>query len=278
MYITTSVSIMLVLFLVGLVAMVTLSAHRMIEQVKHNVTITVVLSPEADSAQVARCATVLKSSPYCHECRYISREEALEEHIRSLGDDPAQFLGYNPLLASYEVYLTSEYANADSIVVVEQQISRLPYVKQVMYQKDLVELLEHNVSQVTLVLLGLAVMLLLIAYVLIINTIRLHVYSRRFLINTMRLVGATPWVIKRPFVARSLRMGCWAAILALVLLAGLFYYVQYSMNIVLMPITLSNILFICFVVLLTGELLTLVGSLIAVNRYIRMDAERMYAI
>lgn len=278
MYITTSVSIMLVLFLVGLVAMVTLSAHRMIEQVKHNVTITVVLSPEADSAQVARCATVLKSSPYCHECRYISREEALEEHIRSLGDDPAQFLGYNPLLASYEVYLTSEYANADSIVVVEQQISRLPYVKQVMYQKDLVELLEHNVSQVTLVLLGLAVMLLLIAYVLIINTIRLHVYSRRFLINTMRLVGATPWVIKRPFVARSLRMGCWAAILALVLLAGLFYYVQYSMNIVLMPVTLSNILFICFVVLLTGELLTLVGSLIAVNRYIRMDAERMYAI
>ena len=147
-----------------------------------------------------------------------------------------------------------------------------------MYQKDLVELLEHNVSQVTLVLLGLAVMLLLIAYVLIINTIRLHVYSRRFLINTMRLVGATPWVIKRPFVARALRMGCWSALLALVLLTGMFYYVQYSMNIMLMPVTAANIAIVACVVIVTGELLTLIGSLIAVNRYIHMDTERMYAI
>ena len=278
MYVTTSVSITLVLFLVGLVAMVTLSAHRMIEQVKHNVTLTVVLPADADSAQIARCGAVLKASPYCHACRYISREDALAEHVHSLGDNPEQFLGYNPLLASYEVSLNAAYANADSIAVVDQQLSALPYVKQVIYQKDLVDLLEHNVSQVTLVLLGLAVMLLLIAYVLIINTIRLHVYSQRFLINTMRLVGATPWVIKRPFVARSLRMGCWSALMALVLLAGLFYYVQYSMNIVLMPQTWMNVAFVACVVLLTGELLTLIGALIAVNRYIRMDAERMYAI
>lgn len=278
MYVTTSVSITLVLFLVGLVAMVTLSAHRMIEQVKHNVTLTVVLSPEADSVQVIRCGAVLSASPYCHACRYISSEEALEEHVRSLGDDPAQFLGYNPLLASYEVNLASAYANADSIAVVEKRISGLPYVKQVMYQKDIVELLEHNVSQVTLVLLGLAIMLLLIAYVLIINTIRLHVYSHRFLINTMRLVGATPWVIKRPFVARSLRMGCWSALMALALLTALFYYVQYSMHITLMTVTWSNIVLVAGVVIITGELLTLIGSLIAVNRYIRMDTERMYAI
>ena len=278
MYVTTTVSITMVLFLVGLVAMVTLSAHRMIEQVKHNVTLTIVLSADADSAEIVRCGTVLKAAPFCHECRYISREEALAEHVRSLGDDPSQFLGYNPLLASYEVNLSASYANADSIAKVEAQVAKLPYVQQVMYQKDLVELLEHNVSQVTLVLIGLAVMLLLIAYVLIINTIRLHVYSHRFLINTMRLVGATPWVIKRPFVARSLRMGLWSALMALVLLAGLFYYVQYSMHIVLMPLTWVNIAIIAGVVLLTGEMLTLIGSLIAVNRYIRMDAERMYAI
>ena len=269
MYVTTTVSITLVLFLVGLVAMVTLSAHRMIEQVKTNVTLTVVLTSDADSAQVARCGAVLQAAPYSH---------ALEEHIRSLGDDPSHFLGYNPLSASYEVSLSAAYANPDSIAVVEQQLSNLPYVKQVMYQKDLVDLLAHNVSQVTIVLLGLAVMLLLIAYVLIINTIRLHVYSRRFLINTMRLVGATPWVIKRPFVARSMRMGCWSALLAFGLLAALFYYVQYSMNIVLMPLTWQNVALVAAVVLLTGELLTLVGALIAVNRYIRMDAEKMYTI
>lgn len=278
MYVTTTISITLVLFLVGLVAMVTLSAHRKINEIRNNVTLTVELKQEADSAEVARCGIVLSASPYCHQCRYISKEEALEEHIRSLGDDPAAFLGYNPLLASYEVNLAAPYANADSIEVVAEQIARLPYVQQVLYEKDIVDLLEHNVSQVTLVLIGLAVMLILIAYVLIINTIRLHVYSNRFLINTMRLVGATPWVIKRPFIARSLRMGCWSALLALLLLAGLFYYVQYSMHIVLMPLDVNNIITISCIVLLTGEMLTLIGSLIAVNRYIRMDTERMYAI
>ena len=98
---------MLVLFLVGVVSMVTLSAHRMVEQVKHNLTLTIVLTGDADSLQVARCGAVLKASPYCHDCRFISREEALEEHIRSLGDDPAEFLGYNPLHESYELHLNS---------------------------------------------------------------------------------------------------------------------------------------------------------------------------
>ena len=278
MYVTTTISIMLVLFLVGVVSMVTLSAHRMVEQVKNNLTLTVVLNADADSSQVARCGAVLKAAPYCHDCTFISKEQALEEHIRSLGDDPAQFLGYNPLLESYELHLNAEYANTDSIVMVEQQLTALPYVKQVIYQKDLVDLLEHNVSRVSLVLLGLAIILLLIAYVLIINTIRLHVYSRRFLINTMRLVGATPWVIKRPFVARSLRMGLVAGIFALVMLSGLVYYVQYTMSIVLITVTPANIAIITSIVLITGELLTLIGATIAVNRYIRMDAERMYAI
>ncbi len=277
MYVTTTISIMLVLFLVGVVTMVSLFAHRIIDQVQH-LTLTVELVQDVDSLQVERCGVVLSAAPYCHDFRYISCEEALQEHIRSLGEDPSDFLGFNPLLPSYELHLNSAYATADSIAMIEEQLLKLPYVNQVLYQKDLLEFLEHNVSRVTLVLLGLAVILLLIAYVLIINTIRLHVYSRRFLINTMRLVGATPWVIKRPFVARSLRMGLVASLLALVLLSGMVYYVQYSMNIVLMTVTGTNIAIIACVVIFTGEMLTLIGSLVAVNRYIRMDSERMYAI
>lgn len=277
MYVTTTISIMLVLFLVGVVTMVSLFAHRIIDQVQH-LTLTVELVQDVDSLQVERCGAVLNAAPYCHDFRYISCEEALQEHIRSLGEDPSDFLGFNPLLPSYELHLNSAYATADSIAMIEEQLLKLPYVNQVLYQKDLLEFLEHNVSRVTLVLLGLAVILLLIAYVLIINTIRLHVYSRRFLINTMRLVGATPWVIKRPFVARSLRMGLVASLLALVLLSGMVYYVQYSMNIVLMTVTGTNIAIIACVVIFTGEMLTLIGSLVAVNRYIRMDSERMYAI
>lgn len=278
MYITTTMSIMLVLFLVGLLSVVGLSTHRMITQVQRNVVMTVELSDDADSLQVVRCGELLSAAPYCHECRYVSKEQALQEHISALGEDPASFLGYNPLLASYELYLQPQYASMDSIRQIEAELRALQYVAQVSYQKDLVSLLEHHVSQITIVLLGLAAVLLIIAYVLIINTIRLHVYSRRFLINTMRLVGATPWVIKKPFVVRSLRMGFLAGLFALLLLAGLIYYVQYAMHVLLLPLTWQNIVIVAAVVLLTGELLTLIGAMIAVNRYVRMDAERMYAI
>ena len=278
MYITAAVSVTMVLCLVGLECVLLLSAGTLMRHVKENVAVTALLKGDADSASRKRFEDMLSAADYCCNYRYISAEEALDEHIRTLGEDPSTFLGYNPLTASYEIHPTVAYANSDSICVIESRLLALPYIDNVLYQKDLVQALNSNVSQVAIVLLIIAGILLLIACVLIINTIRLQVYSKRFLINTMTLVGASPWTIKSPFVYRYTLLGIVTALVATIAVAGLVYYVQIRMGIVLFPLTWQNIAFVAGVIFLSGFLITFFSSLIATERYIRMDINTMYEI
>lgn len=278
MYITAAVSVTMVLCLVGLECVLLLSAGTLMRHVKENVAITALLKGDADSASRKRFEDMLSAADYCCNYRYISAEEALDEHIRTLGEDPSTFLGYNPLTASYEIHPTVAYANSDSICVIESRLLALPYIDNVLYQKDLVQTLNSNVSQVAIVLLIIAGILLLIACVLIINTIRLQVYSKRFLINTMTLVGASPWTIKSPFVYRYTLLGIVTALVATIAVAGVVYYMQIRMGIVLFPLTWQNIAFVAGVIFLSGFLITFFSSLIATERYIRMDINTMYEI
>ena len=188
MYFTTTISISLVLFLVGLECVVLMSAHELVRHVRENVVMTIVLNDMASQEDVARLENLMRVAPYCNDVDYISREEALQEHIDNLGEDPQKFLGYNPLTDAFEVNLQAEYAQTDSIRVIEQNLMSLPYVDQVIYQADIVEQLDNNLQEASLILLAVALALLIIALVLISNTIQLQVYSKRFLINTMRLV------------------------------------------------------------------------------------------
>ncbi|MDY2943531.1 MAG: permease-like cell division protein FtsX [Paludibacteraceae bacterium] len=278
MYITAAVSVTMVLCLVGLECVLLLSAGTLMRHVKENVAITALLKGDADSASRKRFEDMLSAADYCSNYRYISAEDALDEHIRTLGEDPSTFLGYNPLTASYEIHPTVAYANSDSICVIESRLLALPYIDNVLYQKDLVQALNSNVSQVAIVLLIIAGILLLIACVLIINTIRLQVYSKRFLINTMTLVGASPWTIKSPFVYRYTLLGIVTALVATIAVGGVVYYVQIRMGIVLFPLTWQNIAFVAGVIFLSGFLITFFSSLIATERYIRMDINTMYEI
>ena len=278
MYLTTTVSVAMVLFLIGLECILLLSAHHLIKNIRENLTLTIVMTSDADSTSVNRMQNILEAMPATASYSFISKQQALEEHITNLGEDPTKFLGYNPLYDSYELHLRPAYANQDSIAVLTGRLNALPYVEQVLYQEDIVQVLDKNVNQVSLMLAACALILLIIAWILIVNTIRLHIYSKRFLINTMRLVGATPWVIRRPFVRRSIRMGLEAALLTLLVLAGVVYYVQYSLHIVLFPMTWQNVGVVVLVVLLSGLLLTLLASLVATGRYVRMDVEKMYEI
>lgn len=278
MYITAAVSVTMVLCLVGLECVLLLSAGTLMRHVKENVAITALLKGDADSASRKRFEDMLSAADYCSNYRYISAEDALDEHIRTLGEDPSTFLGYNPLTASYEIHPTVAYANSDSICVIESRLLALPYIDNVLYQKDLVQALNSNVSQVAIVLLIIAGILLLIACVLIINTIRLQVYSKRFLINTMTLVGASPWTIKSPFVYRYTLLGIVTALVATIAVGGVVYYVQIRMGIVLFPLTWQNIAFVAGIIFLFGFLITFFSSLIATERYIRMDINTMYEI
>lgn len=278
MYTTTTVSVALVLFLIGLECLVLLSAHDLLRHVKENVVLSIVLKEDCSAQEIARLERLLKSSPYCIDYQYISSEQALQEHIFNLGEDPQKFLGYNPLTDAFEVRVHALYAQSDSIANIEERMLTLPYVNKVIYQKDVLEVIDKNLSEIALILFGVALALLVIALVLISNTIQLQVYSKRFLINTMRLVGATPWVIKWPLIRRNIWMGIEASVVALAILAVTYYYCMERLGIMLFPLTCINVGFVVVMVLSSGVLITFFASLAAANRYIRMKISKMYEI
>ncbi|MBR5855501.1 MAG: permease-like cell division protein FtsX [Paludibacteraceae bacterium] len=278
MYFTTTISIALVLFLVGLECLILLSTHELMRQIKENVVLSIVLKADNTTEELERTERLLKNAPYCLDYHFISREEALQEHILNLGEDPTRFLGYNPLTDAFELRLQASYAHSDSIADIEKRLTNLPFVDKVIYQKDVVKVLDNNLSEISMILSAVALALLVIALVLISNTIQLQVYSKRFLINTMRLVGATPWVIKWPFIRRNIRMGFEAGLLAIVLLVATYYYCHSRLGIILFQLIWQNIVFVVATVVITGILITFFASLVATNRYIRMKISKMYEI
>lgn len=278
MYLTTTISVAMVLFLIGLECVLLLSANSLINQVKENTTVEIVFTPQAETSDFNRLQEMLKASDYCLDCRIISAEQALKEHIEYLGDDPSKFLGYNPLTASCEMHVKANYANNDSIAVIESKLTTLPYVEKVIYQKDLLSVLNRNINELSIVLLAVVVLLLFISLALIGNTIRLQIYAQRFLINTMKLVGATSWMIKAPILRKNMTMGFVAAILALGAVSAVYYYVNVHMGVQLFPLTWQNMLFVSGVIILIGLIITILASLFATGRYIRMKSNTMYEI
>lgn len=278
MYLTTTISVAMVLLLVGMECVLLMSTHSFINRMREDMAITVVLSADGDTAIYHRFQNYLDAAPYCASYTFVSKQDALDEHIRQLGENPQDFLGYNPLMDSYDLHLKANYVCTDSIANVLSQLEQLPYVQKVNYQQDVIRVLDNNLSEMSVALMACAGILVLIAWVLIVNTIRLHVYSKRFLINTMRLVGATQWIIRAPFIRRSVRMGVEAAILSLVILAGMLYYVFNKLGVMLFTLNYQNILVLVGVVVSTGIVLTLLASLFATGRYVRMKIDKMYEI
>lgn len=278
MYFTTTISVALVLFLVGLECVTMLSTHQLVRSLKENVALTVILSDKATSDQIEQLGEQLKAAPYCRELHYISKEQALQDHIEALGEDPVKFLGYNPLSNSYEVNMVAEYAVEDSIMGIAEQLMALPTVSVVDHPQEVVSFLDLHIGKLSLMLIVVALVLLLISMVLIINTVRLHVYSKRFIINTMRLVGATSWVIRAPFIRRNLLLGLEAGLLAILGVAGAVVAIHERLGIWLFNLTWYNCLIIVVFVILGGQLITFFAALIATGRYIRMKTDKMYEI
>jgi cell division transport system permease protein len=277
-YFISAVSVSLVLCLIGLECVLLLSAGALLTRMRENMTITAVLVQDADSTQCSQLETLLSNSDQYSRYAFVSKQQALDEHIRLLGEDPTAFLGYNPLSASYEIHPTDNYSHPDSLAVLSEQLEAQDCVAEVIYPRDLADLMSSNVHHLSFILLMVALVLLIVSMVLIVNRIRLQIYAQRFIINTMTLVGATPWVTRRPFVRRNMLMGFWSGITALVIIAGLIYFAKDKLGIMLFPLTWQNIAFVSVIVLCSGILITLFASLIATGRYIRMDNNSLYEI
>jgi len=263
MYLTATMSVALVLFIIGLECVLLLSTESIIHRIKENLTVTLVLSPEADSCTVA---AQLAAAPYIHEAVYVSADDALREHIDYLGEDPTKFLGYNPLRAAYEVHLVAGYTNKDSIQSIATYWKDVQGVERVYYPQEVLSVINQNINDLSIFLLVIAAILLLIALALIINTIRLQIYSKRFLINTMTLVGATPWVIKTPIVVRNLWIGIGASMMACVGLAAILYFIHLRMGIVLFELTWQHIGMIVGAVFVIGVTITTLASIMVANQ------------
>ncbi|WP_308553226.1 permease-like cell division protein FtsX [uncultured Mediterranea sp.] len=277
-FVTSCISTTLVLLLLGLVVFFVLAARNLSVYVKENINFSIVISDDMKERDILRLQKSLNGEPFVKSTEYISKKQALEEQTEAMGTDPQEFLGYNPFSASIEVKLKSDYANADSIAKIEKQIRRNTDIQDVLYQKDLVDAVNDNIRKISLLLLGLAVILALISFALINNTIRLAVYSKRFLIHTMKLVGASWGFIRRPFLRRNFWIGVLSAALADGLLwATATWLVEREPELVKV-ITPEVMLLVSVAVLVFGVLITWLCALLSVNKYLRMKAGALYHI
>jgi len=275
-YATSIISISLVLFLLGIVGLLLLNAQRLSTHVLENLGFSIVLKEEAKEVDIIRLQKNLDTKVYVKSTDYITKEEAARETSEELGENFIEFLGYNPLPASIVVKFYAKYANPDSIASIEKELQRFDEIDEVMYQESLIHLVNENVRKISLIILAFSAVMFFIAIALVNNTIRLSVYARRFLINTMQLVGATRSFIRKPFLLRSAGHGIYAAIIAILLLVGVIYLIQQEFMEVIsfQDVDILGILFIG--VILVGIILNWISTYFAINKYLRMKSDDLY--
>ena len=276
--VTLCISTSMVLVLLGLVVFSVLSSRNLSQWVKENLMVTVMLNEEVTVNDAKLLCRDLYHRPYSKNIDYISREQALKEQTAAMGSDPSEFLGTNPFSATLELRLNSDYANRDSLKWIAEELKKNPKVADIAYQVDLMDKVNSNLTKVNILLLVIAGLLTFISFSLINNTVRLSIYSRRFLIHTMKLVGASWGFIRRPFMRNGLLVGILAAIIAIIVLGGcvygLYYYEPNMVNI----ITWVELAITAGAVFLFGILITSISSYISVNKFLRMPAGELYKI
>lgn len=275
-YLSTIVSISLILFALGLLGMLILDAKKISDYVKEHVQLVVFLNDDAGEAEVSALQHLLESSDFVRTLRYVSKEEALDSLKNSLGADAVSMLESNPLPASLDVNMKASYANADSITKIIHQLGSNAAIREINYQQNELGLMTKNIRTISFVILLFSSLLFIIAFALINNTVRLAVYSKRFLIKSMQLVGATKGFIRMPFLKRGFLNGLYGAIVACMLLSGLMYLIQREFPglIQLRDIKTTSLLFGSIIIL--GLLLSGISTFFAVRRYLRLKVDELY--
>ena len=277
-FITACISTSLVLLLLGSVVMVVLTAGRLSDHVRENLELSLLLSDEAKTEDVNRIVSHVEVQRYAKEVRYISKEEILAEQTASMGLDPTEFLGYNPYTASIEVKLKADYANTDSIIPIKNRLMRYSQIREISYPSELMDNVNENIQKISALLLALALALSFISFALISNTIKLTIYSQRFLLHTMKLVGASWGFIRRPFLMRNLGIGITSGILANGIIGGGIYMLLTHEPQLAHLFTTQTLTIVGGAVMAFGVLITLICAYASINRFLRMKAGDLYYI
>lgn len=278
-YFMSLVSITLVLFLLGVFALLMMHAQKLSNYLKENISFEIVMNSNVKEANILRLQKELDAMPAVKSTEYITKEEAIRRLSEDLGEDFLQWLGdeENPLLPSIEVRFNADYANPDSLTVIEAQLRKNNNIKDIYYHKSLVELINQNVRRIGIGLMVASLILLIIAVTLIRNTIRLSIYSKRFLVRSMLLVGATVSYIRRPFIKSGISQGFFGALLADAMLVLLLYSLIKRLPELTLIQDYRIIIAIFVGIIALGILLSGISTHSALRKYLKADVDRLYA-
>lgn len=275
-YFTSTISITLLLILLGSVGLLLLNTKRISDYVRENIIFKVILKDNVREVDIYQIQKALDAKIYVKETEYIPKERAAAELQEELGENFIEFLGHNPLLASIEVKFLASYANNDSIQIIENDLKEFDQIKEVYYQKNLIHTVNENVRKITLFVLFFSGFLLLIAVALINNTIRLAIYSKRFIIRTMQLVGATPGYIRRPFLYSGAIQGGLGALLAIAVLIGFVYFLQNGMSGIIRLDDTQVLALLFAIVIFLGISINWISTYAAVTKYLHIKTDKLY--
>lgn len=275
-YLSSVISISLVLLLVGVASLLILNARGVADYFKENMQISVLLKQEVSDSKAEKYEQSLQTLPFINSTRLVSKEEGTEEMKAMLGEDFLSVFEASPIPISIDITLKADYVSADSLDTVIAAISESPLVDEVNCQQSLIEALNANLSKISLILAVFIALMLFISFVLINNTVRLNVFSRRFTIHTMKLVGATKAFIRKPFMVKAVYQGLISAAVAIFILSGMLLFVKKSFA-QLFEIFKSDILLLgAFVVIASGVLICVVSTYFVVNRLVSMSKDELY--
>lgn len=275
-YLSTVISIALVLLMTGLLGLILVHAKNLSNYVKENIVLNIIVNDGAKEVDIFALQKQLDSHPYVLKTQYVSKELAARNLTKDLGEDFVEFLGYNPLLSSIDVYMKAEYANNTSIQLFTKQLTRNPLVKEAIYQKSLIDTVNQNIRTIGLVILAFAGILLIISIALINNTIRLAIYSQRFLIKSMQLVGATKSFIRKPFISYGVLHGLLGALIAIILLLLTLYFAQKQVPEMVILTNWLEFAIVFLGVIGMGILIAGLSTYFAVSKYLRLKIHDLY--
>jgi cell division transport system permease protein len=275
-YVSTIFSISLVLLMIGLLGLIVLHAKNLSNFVKENIVLNIIVNENTKEVDIFQLQKEIERNPAVKSTQYISKELAARNLSKDLGEDFVKFLGYNPLLSSIDVYMKAEYANNDVIKDFEKELVKKEIVKEVIYQQSLVDLVNENLRTISVVIIAFGGILLLIAIALINNTIRLAMYSQRFIIRSMQLVGATRNFIRKPFLQTGLLHGFFGSLIAIALLIGALFVARQEVPelIILQNYFEFTILFVGMMSM--GLVISFFSTLFAVNKYLNQKTDDLY--
>jgi len=275
-YVSLIISVSLVLFMLGILGLVLINSRELSDFYRESLSFSVILNDASKEADIRMLQKDLDAKPYVKSTSYVSKDEAASKMKEELGEDFVSFLGDNPLPPSIDVFLVSSYTLPDSVAKIEKYIQQYPFVKEVYYPESLLILINENVRKISLFLLVISSFLFLIAITIINNTIRISIYSKRFLIRTMQLVGANRSFIRKPFLVQSAIHGFISALIAITLIMGMLYLIEKKLFVMMSFQNINLLILLGGGLVLAGIIINVVSTFFSVNRYLSISEDKLY--